>query len=50
MVSQDVVLFEDTILNNIRLQNTSISENEIWKMCKTCGIYDFIKELLEGLY
>lgn len=49
MVSQDVVLFENTIWNNIRLQNTSISEDEIWKMCKTCGIYDFIKGLPEGL-
>lgn len=49
IVSQNVVLFDDTILNNIRLQNTSISEDEIWKMCKTCGIYDFIKGLPEGL-
>ena len=49
IVSQNVVLFDDTILNNIRLQNTSISEDEIWKMCKTCGIYDFIKRLPEGL-
>lgn len=49
IVSQNVVLFDDTILNNIRLQNISISEDEIWKMCKTCGIYDFIKGLPEGL-
>ncbi len=49
IVSQNVVLFDDTILNNIRLQNSSISEDEVWRMCKTCGIYEFIKELPEGL-
>lgn len=49
IVSQNVVLFDDTIWNNICLQNTSISKDEVWDMCKMCGIYEFIKGLPEGL-
>ena len=49
IVSQNTVLFDDTILNNIRLNNKEVSENHVISICKKCGIYDFISELPDGL-
>ena len=49
IVSQNTVLFDDTILNNICLNNKEVSENQVISICKKCGIYDFIRELPDGL-
>ena len=48
-VSQDVFLLNDTIENNIRFYDDSISRNDIIKAAETANIYDFIKELPDGL-
>lgn len=44
-VSQDIFLFNDTIENNIRFYNESLSPEEIEVATKMANIYDFIKDL-----
>lgn len=45
VVLQDVFLFSDTILNNITLQDESISRDEVIEAAKSIGIHDFIMSL-----
>ena len=45
LVSQDVFLFSDTILNNITLYNDNISEKEVWSAIKKVGAEKFINKL-----
>ncbi|MBS9774869.1 MAG: ABC transporter ATP-binding protein, partial [Tenacibaculum sp.] len=45
VVSQDVFLFSDTILNNITLQNEAILLEEVQAVAKEIGIHDFIMSL-----
>ena len=45
MVSQDIILFDDTIRANIAYANMSASEEEIKKACDFAAASDFIKEL-----
>ena len=49
VVSQNTVLFNDTIYNNICLYDESISKEQVIKVCKECGIDDYINELPDGL-
>jgi ATP-binding cassette subfamily B protein len=46
---QDTVLFEDTILNNLRYSNPDITENEVKNIFTEMGIQDFISNLPKGL-
>lgn len=48
VVFQDVHLFHDTILGNLRIANTDASEAEIIAACKAAYIHDFIESLPEG--
>ena len=45
MVSQDVILFDDTIKNNIIFANPSASEEEIFKACESAAATEFIDRL-----
>ena len=45
LVSQDVFLFSDSILNNITLYNNKISEEEVWNSIKKVGAEKFINSL-----
>ena len=45
LVSQDVFLFSDTIINNITLFNDSISEDEVWRAIEKVGAEKFINSL-----
>ena len=45
IVLQDVFLFSDSILNNITLNNTNISKEEVEKAAAEIGVIDFINEL-----
>jgi len=45
---QDTFLLNDTIENNIRFYNKSLSQDEIVKAAQMANIYDFIQELPEG--
>ena len=48
MVSQDVILFDDTIKNNISYAKESATREEIEKACKFAAADDFIKKLPQG--
>ena len=47
-VSQEAVLFGDTIANNIRIGDSEASEAEIQAAAKSAFAHDFINELEEG--
>lgn len=48
VVLQDVFLFSDTIMNNIRLSNPAISEETVIAAAKKVGAHDFIMQLPGG--
>ena len=48
IVLQDVFLFADTIYNNITLNNSAISREEVIVAAKKIGVHDFIMSLPEG--
>ena len=48
VVLQDVFLFSDTILNNITLKNSSISEETVVEAAKQVGADEFIRRLPEA--
>ena len=48
MVSQDVILFDDTIKNNISYANEKASFEEIKKACKFAAADEFIENLPDG--
>ena len=50
VVLQDVFLFADSILNNITLGDSGISEASVVKAAKQIGIHDFIKKLPGGYH
>jgi subfamily B ATP-binding cassette protein MsbA len=45
LVSQDVILFDDTIKSNILYGNASASDDEIIQACKFAAAQDFIEKL-----
>ncbi len=49
IVQQDVLLFDDTIRNNLQLGKFGASEAEMISACERAGIWDFIRTLPEGL-
>lgn len=50
VVLQDVFLFADTILNNITLNNDTVTETEVQQAAKDIGIHDFIMSLPNGYH
>ena len=48
MVSQDIILFDDTIKNNIAYANNNASEQEIINACKFAAADEFINKLSSG--
>jgi ATP-binding cassette, subfamily B, multidrug efflux pump len=48
IVLQDVFLFADTIHNNITLNNTNISREEVIEAAKKIGVHSFIESLPGG--
>ncbi len=48
LVSQDVILFDDTIRNNIAYARPSASDDEILKACKFAAADEFITKLPKG--
>ena len=48
MVSQDVILFDDTVRNNIAYAKENASLEEIKKACKYAAADEFIEKLPEG--
>lgn len=50
VVLQDVMLFADSILNNITLRNPNISEKEVHAAAKAIGVSEFIESLPNGYH
>ena len=48
LVSQETVLFNDTIRNNIALGRTNATDEEIVEACKVANAHNFISESPEG--
>lgn len=48
MVPQDPMLFNDTILNNIRYARLSASDQEIYEACKAAAVHDKIMSFPDG--
>ena len=48
MVSQDVILFDDTVKNNISYAKESASSEEIKKACEHAAANEFIEKLPDG--
>jgi len=48
LVSQDVILFDDTIKNNIAYANAKASQNEVIEACKFAAADEFIVKLSDG--
>lgn len=48
IVFQDVYLFEDSILNNLKMAKPSASKEEIIQACKMANCHDFIEKFPEG--
>jgi ATP-binding cassette subfamily B multidrug efflux pump len=50
VVLQDVFLFADSVLNNITLNDTTISEEEVMNAAKKIGVHKFISSLPNGYH
>lgn len=50
LVTQDSILFNDTIKSNISLGKLDASDDEIIAALKIANAYEFVKELPEGIY
>ncbi|MCI5773861.1 MAG: ABC transporter ATP-binding protein/permease [Erysipelotrichaceae bacterium] len=48
MVLQDSWIFEGTVRENLVYNKEGISEDELVKACKACGIYHFVETLPKG--
>ena len=48
MVLQDTWLFEGTVRENLVYNMENITDEEMIKVCKACGIYRFIRSLPQG--
>lgn len=49
IVSQDVILFDDTIRNNIMYGTPEATEEEVWRAVEAAALTDFVKALPQGL-
>lgn len=47
-ISQDNYLFDDTVLENIRMGKPSATDEEVYQAARDCGCYDFILNLENG--
>ena len=47
-VSQDNYLFDETVMENIRMGNPDATDEEVMRAAKACGCHDFIMKLEKG--
>ena len=47
-VTQDNYLFDETIMENIRMGNSAASDEDVIEIARKCGCYDFIMKLENG--
>lgn len=49
LVTQDSILFNDTVRNNITLGKPDATDEEVWDALKIANAYEFVKDLPEGI-
>lgn len=49
IVTQDIILFDDTIKNNVAYSNENITDDKIIAALKFAAIYDFVEKLPNGI-
>ena len=49
-ISQDNYLFDETVLENIRMGKPSATDEEVYQAARDCGCYDFILNLEKGFH
>ncbi|WP_324824711.1 ABC transporter ATP-binding protein [Sinanaerobacter sp. ZZT-01] len=47
-ISQDNYLFDETVIENIRMGKPAATDEEVYQAAKDCGCYDFILKLENG--
>ncbi len=47
VVQQDVLIFDGTVRYNITLGNEHVTEDDLIRICKAAGVYDFVMEMEE---
>lgn len=50
IVTQDAILFNDSIKNNIKLGDENATENEIIEALKIANAWEFVKDLPDGIH
>ena len=48
IITQDTLMFDDTISNNLLLNNRNISDDYLEKICKSVEIYELVNSLPDG--
>ncbi|MEC9048163.1 MAG: ABC transporter ATP-binding protein, partial [Planctomycetota bacterium] len=48
-VAQDLFLFTGTVLDNVRLFDRAITEEQVWRAIETVGAADFVRALPDGI-
>ena len=49
IVTQDAILFNDSIKNNLKLGNTNASEEDVIEALKVANAWEFVKDLPKGI-
>jgi ATP-binding cassette subfamily B protein len=49
-ISQDNYLFDETVLENIRMGKPSATDEEVYQAARDCGCFDFILKLEKGFH
>ena len=49
VVPQDCVLFNDSVLNNIRYGNLNATDEEVYEAAKKCRLHDAVSQWPEGV-
>lgn len=49
VVLQEVILFSDTVANNVRFAKPGLGDEEIWDILRECRADDFVRDLPLGL-
>lgn len=50
LVFQDVYLFNDSVMNNIKFADPDISDEQVYEVCKKARCHDFILQLKDGYH
>ena len=50
VVPQNPILFDDTIMNNVRYGKITATDEEVFEACRAACIHDKINEFTDGSY